>query len=310
MLYEEDDDFTIALEDLPIAMSRKDKDNKQYAKWIDYGSEYVPAVNLKTADKIPSGVYKITYQRDEYKVLPAQINTDELFSFSESYTEKILNEVTDFWDKTDLYKKYNIAHKRGILLSGKPGTGKSAIISLLIKQLLERDGLIFIVNSFKDFAILFDCLNPIIRKIEPDRPIITIIEDIDKLIEANNGNDSEFLDFMDGKNSIEHHLILMTSNNTSGLSDALLRPSRIDMHFVLNTPNKQIRKEYLRKKGVEEKDVEEFAKKTDGFSFAELKEAFVATVVHHKNIDEVVEQIKNPTECKNFLNQKQSKLGL
>lgn len=310
-MYTEEDLETLPLIDIiETVEAKKDLSEIKYATWLDYGSEYVPAVNLKTCDKIPSGVYKVTYSREEYKVIPSNINTDELFTFSESYTTKILNEVNDFWNKKDVYKQHNISHKRGILLSGRPGTGKSAIISLLIKQLLDNDGLIFLVNNLKDFNILFDSLNPVIRKIEQERPIITIIEDIDKLIEANNGDDSQFLDFLDGKNSVEHHLVLMTSNNTSELSDALLRPSRIDMHFVLDVPNKSIRKEYLKKKGINDDLLEEYSNKTEGFSFAELKEVFISTAVMGKNIDDVVEQIKNPTECKNYLNLKQNKLGL
>lgn len=310
-MYEQDDIIASNLIEIVDSIGpKKDISDIKFSTWLDYGSDYVPAINLKTCDKIPSGVYKITYQREEYRVIPAQINTDELFIFSESYTSKILNEVNDFWNKKDVYKKYNISHKRGILLSGRPGTGKSAVISLLINQLLENDGLIFIVNNIKDFSILFESLNSIIRKIEPDRPIITIIEDIDKLIDARGGDDSEFLDFMDGKNSIDHHLILMTSNNTSELSDALLRPSRIDMHFVLETPNETIRCEYLIKKGIDPKLAKEYASKTEGFSFAELKEVFISTAVMGKNINDVVKQIQNPTECKNYLNLKQNKLGL
>ena len=292
--------------------ARKNVDNELFSTWLDYGNEFAPAVNLKVIAAIPSGVYKMIYnnQRDEYRVTSYPINTDELFSFSESYTNKILNEVEDFWNKSEKYKKYGISHKRGILLSGKPGCGKTAAINLLIKQLIEKKGLIFIVNNLKDFNILTDSLNSVVRKIEPDRPIITIIEDIDKLIEANNGNDAEFLDFMDGKNSIDHHLIIMTSNNTSELSDALLRPSRIDMHFVLEAPSYNVRREYLERKGIDSKLLDEYAKKTDGMSFAELKEVFIATTVHDKTIDDVVQQLRNPVECKNYLNSKPNKIGL
>ena len=82
------------------------------------------------------------------------------------------------------------------------------------------------------------------------------------------------------------------------------------MHFVLDVPNKSIRKEYLKKKGINDDLLEEYSNKTEGFSFAELKEVFISTAVMGKNIDDVVEQIKNPTECKNYLNLKQNKLGL
>ena len=50
-------------------------------------------------------------------------------------------------------------------------------------------------------------------------------------------------------NNLIVFLVIMTSNNTSELSEALLRPSRVDMHFEVSNPDKDIRKEYFIKKG-------------------------------------------------------------
>ena len=256
-----------------------------YSTWLSYGDEYSPATDLKVEKKLPAGVYKMISTSDGYRAVKTKIDSDELYVFSESYTKKIVDEIQDFWDRADIYTKNHITHKRGLLIEGSPGSGKSATITLLIDQLLKRDGLVFLVNS----------------------AIITIIEDVDQLIDSMD-TESFLLDFMDGKTSIDHHLIICTSNDTSNLSPALLRPSRIDMRFELPNPNKKIRKEYFEKKGI--KDAELFAEKTHKMSFAELKEVFIGTQILGKDLDSVITQITNPLKAKSYLSPTKTKIGL
>lgn len=286
---------------MPMVSSLDDeKEEEAYSMWFQEGTEFVPSVNLKTVEKIPSGAYKVVWKRDEWRVIPVPINTDELYSFPDDITSKMLDETQLFWDKTDVYKEHKLTHKRGVLLCGSPGTGKTAVISMLISQIIKKDGLVFIANGVQDFLNLTESLSSIIRKIEPERPIITIIEDVDQVIKSLNG-DYQILDFLDGKTSIDHHLVILTSNDTTDLSSALLRPSRIDMSIEISSPSEEVRKEYFRKKGIDEENLDEYVKKTDGFSFAELKEVFIGTKILGKEIDKVVDQIENPFECKDYL---------
>lgn len=286
------------------------EENDKFALWVDYGGEYVPAPNLKTTNKIPSGVYKVIFKNDDYRVVPVKINTDELYRFSEDFTDIILKEADKFWDRAEIYKKHKFTHKRGILLAGKPGNGKTACINLLIEQLIKRDGIVFFINSIREFNNYTDIIKTAIKEIEPDRPIITIIEDIDQIIANMNGNDSEILDLLDGKYSFDHHLVILTSNDTSELSEALLRPSRIDLMYELPSPDAKIRREFFEKKGVDKSKLKEYADSTEGMSFAEMKEVFIGTAVLGKSLKEVINQIKNPLEVKDYLTKSKKKIGI
>lgn len=289
-----------ALEDANLE-NKEMLENTPFSTWIVDEDQYTPAVSIRKVNKLPSGVFKICYQDDNYRVNKIYLNTDEIYTFTKSFTDRILKEINSFWEKADLYKQNNLIHKRGILLVGAPGVGKTSLITLLINQLKEKDGIVFLVNNYKDFIVLTDCLNPIVRKIEPNRPIITIIEDIDKLIEENGENDSELLNFLDGKNSINHHIVIMTSNNTSELSEALLRPSRVDMHFEIPAPDADIRKEYFEKKGINSDDIDAFVKATNAMSFAQLKEVFIGTQILEKPLEQVVSGLINPLSSKDYL---------
>jgi len=279
-----------------------------YSMWVDHGEDFTPAVNLRTTEKLPSGVYKIAYENNDFVIKTVKLNNDELYSFSGSFTSQILAELNDFWSKENLYKENHLIHKRGLLLEGPAGSGKTSIVTLLINDIVSKDGIVFLVSNYKEFTLLYDALSPVVRKIEPTRRITTVIEDVDKLITENNGNDSEILDFLDGKGTIDDHAIIMTSNDTSDLSEAFLRPSRVDMRFIIPQPDKDIRREYFSKKGLDEKELNTIVKATDGLSFAGLKEVFIGTKVLGKSLDNVLHQLKNPIESKDYLNTT-SKIG-
>ena len=284
---------------------------ENYSMWIFDGKEYTPSLKLKIKKTLPKGIYKIDYEEGKYFIGQIKNNTDEIYKLSNKIVNTILTEIDDFWNKKDLYEKHHILHKRGLLLEGPAGNSKTSTINLIIENILNNDGLIFIVRSLREFNLLCDFL-PIFRQIEPNRNVITIIEDIDQLIDMGGGFDVNILDFLDGKNSINHHLVIMTSNNTTRLSEALLRPSRIDVRFVLELPNKQTRYEYLEKKGINKDRLNEYAEKTDGMTFAQLKELFISTEILNKDIDTAVNKIMHPLETKDYLsnNLKVNKIGI
>lgn len=298
---------TVPIEDI-IEENQAKKKEKLYSLWMDYGKDYVPAVNLQTCEKLPSGIYKVKEDRDGIHFRPTTVETDELYNFSDSFTDVIMKEVKDFWNKKDLYKQFNIVHKRGLLLEGSPGCGKTAAIALLVNDLLANDGIVFLINNLKDFDNLYDNLSGVVRKIEPERPVITIIEDVDKLVDAM-GTDAPLLDLLDGKVSIDHHLVIMTSNDTSSLSTALLRPSRIDMRFVVEPPTEQTRREFFEKKKVNTELIDKLVEVTDGMSFAQLKEVFIGVTILGKDPETVAAQVLDPNASKDYLN-KAKTIGL
>lgn len=284
---------------------------ENYSMWIFDGKEYTPSLKLKIKKTLPKGIYKIDYEEGKYFIGQIKNNTDEIYKLSNKIVNTILTEIDDFWNKKDLYEKHHILHKRGLLLEGPAGNSKTSTINLIIENILNNDGLIFIIRSLREFNLLCDFL-PIFRQIEPNRNVITIIEDIDQLIDMGGGFDINILDFLDGKNSINHHLVIMTSNNTTRLSEALLRPSRIDVRFILELPDKQTRYEYLEKKGINKDKLNEYAEKTNGMTFAQLKELFISTEILNKDIDTAINKIMHPLETKDYLsnNLKVNKIGI
>lgn len=267
--------------------------------WTKSKDSYIPMVSIPTVQKIPPGYYKVDYipMSGDYQCTPIEITSDELIKFTDDCITDLMDEISLFWDSKDLYKKHNMIHKRGILLEGYAGTGKSSIITLLGGEIIDRGGVVFKITDVKNFFEYLEFIKYYFRKIEPDTPVITIIEDIDQYVEISDS----LLDFMDGKSNINNNILLCTSNNLSEVPDTFLRPSRIDYRVEIPLASEQSRREYFTYKQVPEEDLEDLVNLSDKFTLAELKELFISVYILKKTIQESVNKIQKPKGKTNYL---------
>ena len=145
--YDDEDD-----EDYEITMSHE---QVKYHNWVYDKKGYSPAIEIEIVKTIKPGVYKIN---DEYKCIPQNLANDELCLLPGSKIEEILAEADSFWERKEVFKEYNFIHKRGILLEGPAGTGKTSIINLLCEKLVNSGGVVFLINNILDFTRMYDFL--------------------------------------------------------------------------------------------------------------------------------------------------------
>lgn len=264
--------------------------------WIKEGNVIRPSTNLVIKNNLDPGIYKISLDR-QYGIhcKPITISCDELITLNNPVIESLISEISMFWDKKDLYFQNKLIHKRGILLEGFPGTGKTSIITLLCEDLIKRGGIIFKLDGPADLSNYIAFVNDYFRKIENDTPCITIIEDIEKY-----GDEVAILDLLDGKNSINHHVVIGTTNNSSDIPDTYLRPSRIDLRIEIDLPTEEVRRNFLEFKGVPNEDIEKLVELTDNFSIADLKELYTSVYLLEYDIESSVDKLINPRDKKNY----------
>jgi hypothetical protein len=272
---------------------------KKYATWIKTGDTYTPIVDSEIQNKLEPGLYQVQNDRGGQLICKKQnLDNDTLICFEDSIFNDVNAEIGKFWNLKDKYKDNHLIHKRGILLEGPAGNGKSSLITLTIENLIKNSGIAFVIKNVESFYRTIEFQKNILRKIEPETPIITIIEDIDVFPDYAL---SDLLDYLDGKGSIDHSICLMTTNDSSELSPALLRPSRIDKRYIIDYPNESLRKKYFIFKNIPEDLLDKYVESTKGFSFAKLKELYVSTIILGNDFNETVTILEEEIEGKNYL---------
>jgi len=244
---------------------------------------YVPANN--TIEELPSGLYEI--KNDPHRGFYLQRIervSEELFVLPSPEIKSIIDDIKKFWDGKEIFKSYRYVHKRGILLHGDPGCGKSGIIQLCVNYVIEE--MKGIVINIKDHyqVEMFDEFIPTLRKGEPDRRLVVIMEDLDALTGEEKYITSKLLNILDGIKQIEGVVYLASTNYPEKLEERVSdRPSRFDRRYRIEPPDASIRESYLRSKISEEElkkiDINEWVKVSEGFSIAHLKELVISTLV-------------------------------
>jgi len=273
--------------------------------WLKSPEGIFPSHDSEIIKSVPSGLYRVLFNNDSgYYIKKQSIQTDELYVFSDSKIPKLLEEISSFWNKKELFKQYKYIHKMGILLAGEPGNGKSSLITLLANEIIKRNGIMFIVNCTQEFNYYFNFIKYYFRKVEPNREIILVIEGLEKL----DGGEL-LLDLLDGKSSIQHHLVIATTNDTTDMEESLLRPGRFDKQVYISSPNDVVRGEYFKNKGISEEELDKFVKVSEGFTFAALKNLLFSVKLIGCTLEDTVEYLEDSGEKVNYnenLNKKTS----
>ncbi len=231
------------------------------------------------------------------------IKFDDVAGLDEEKNELV--EIVDFLKKPKAYLDMGAKIPRGILLYGKPGTGKT----LIAKAIAGEAGVPFISMSGSEFIEMFAGLGAsrvrkLFEKAKKMAPCIIFIDEIDAIGSrrtSNSGAETEnnqtlnqLLVEMDGFESNETIIVLAATNRPEMLDKALLRPGRFDRQITVPAPDLNGREEILKlhaknKKFDDDIDFKGIAGDTAGFTGAELanvlnEAAIIATRRKHKSI--------------------------
>ena len=262
------------------------RDLTQYAKIGE--NSYTPVSDTVAA--IPAGLYRVFQDMSGQVIISRDnIETDELIEAKDSASIEIIKEVTDFWGFRERYKEFNLLFKRGILLHGAPGSGKTATIYQVAKKMIKSGGIVAIAEDTYGLAT---CLQKI-REVEPNRPMIVILEDVDDMSER------QLLSLLDGETQIDNVVYIATTNYVRNLSERIVnRPSRFDVVIEVGMPCEETRRDFLNKKmgTAIGPNGEDLVGLSDGFSMAHLKELIIGVFIQKRPVLEVVERL-NAMRC-------------
>lgn len=207
-------------------------------------------------------------------------NFDNLI-LRDSLKDEIKNDFEQFFNSRETYERYRIPWRRGSIFIGPPGNGKTHMVKALINYLGRP---CIYVRSFtghgneqQNMAEVFDRARM--------TPSLVVLEDLDAMIHGQNR--SFFLNELDGFRVNTGVVVLATTNHPEKLDQAILdRPSRFDRKYYFDLPGETERGSYIKQWNrdllpelrVSERATALLVKETAGFSFAYLKELFVASM--------------------------------
>ena len=201
---------------------------------------------------------------------------------------------TNFLNSAKWYTDRGIPYRRGYLLYGPPGSGKSSFIQALAGEL---DYNICVIN-LSERGLTDDRLNHLLTN-APNRSLV-LLEDVDAAFSNRRQADetgfaganvtfSGLLNALDGVASAEERIMFLTTNHVERLDNALIRPGRVDLEMLIglatewqvekmferfyagNERLKELRNEFVKKL----RDIGAFEAERGGLSTAQLQGLFV-----------------------------------
>lgn len=200
----------------------------------------------------------------------------------EGLLDEIIKNSIYFLLNSKKIEKYGVRIRRGIILDGPPGNGKTMACRYIQKLCTDNDILWGVINASDiDKAYNENAMDQIFN-----RYTVTFFDDIDiQYLSRKAGNGKmacSILSSMDGMCDAGHTVRIFTTNETiEDLDAAFTRPGRIDRRFVFNKPDRDLRTRLVASwpdEIINHIDCESLVNETENNTFAEL-EAIRANLV-------------------------------
>lgn len=172
-------------------------------------------------------------------------NIDTIY-IDKSIKDKLINQLTKFYNSSEMYDRYGVTWKRVHLFHGPPGSGKTSTILALASIFNKNIAKLTITPDLNSQHI-----EALFRTMFPNTWLV--LEDVDALFTERTANTSidfsTLLNCMDGLTTQRGMVAFMTTNHITKLDSAFVRPGRVDMCVEFKLPGREELHEALKMLG-------------------------------------------------------------
>lgn len=190
-------------------------------------------------DTLKPGLYKVDFKVDGWGELKA-INLKEynpyarLNAIEYGIYNQVRSLIKDFAspEMTEACEAMNSIKKMGIVLHGRPGTGKTSFAGQMISEYVKsHEAVGLIINQTVNPLYITQLIDTIREGLDEDNLVFAVLDEFEKTFGKKYGS-SELLSFLDGVDSRNNVITITTANNLNDLPDTLTeRPGRFEHFF-------------------------------------------------------------------------------
>ncbi|MDO3408704.1 ATP-binding protein [Saccharibacillus sp. CPCC 101409] len=257
-----------------------------------YSEDFVFATGDEAISRFLSGVRTRQRNRDKNQITVFTDTNNGIHRESEPITravsrgdvilpeplkKEIYRSLDQFFesDRT-FYHKHNLPFKRGILLYGRPGNGKTTLVKSIAGS-VPGPAAYWQITEYTSSGSVQEVFETAARL----APMVLVIEDIDSMPQ---GVRSFFLNTLDGATSKEGIFLIGTTNYPEKIDPGLMnRAGRFDRSYEISLPDADLRRMFLERRGLLEfvppEELDRAISLTKGFSMAQLGELYVSAAL-------------------------------
>lgn len=191
--------------------------------------------------------------------------------------DSLPGEYETFWKSEEFFSKMRLGFNRRVLLYGPPGSGKTTATRILAAHPQVTACMI----DLRDFGN--DALQSVLQTAADQAPALVILEELDRVWVVDGASENRsgvtLPFFLNAIESVGNGVfVVATANRPQLLDKAILRPGRLDRHFAFPLPGPELRLEFFRRitgGAIDDISLSRVAKRTDGFSYAALRECYI-----------------------------------
>jgi SpoVK/Ycf46/Vps4 family AAA+-type ATPase len=189
------------------------------------------------------------------------------------------DDFESFFQREQWFRKMRLPFRRGYLLHGPPGNGKSTAI----RAMLTSAGMTAYTLRLFDAQMSDGDMDRLFERAAKHAPAMVLLEDIDRAFPRTGQSRTkvslqQLLNCLDGVATGEGIVTVATANEPTILDPAVLkRPGRFDRVVHFPNPSSVLRREYFVRMHNQfaPADLDAVVSDSDEFSFAQLREAYI-----------------------------------